>query len=735
MSRRGYPVNDKHAPSGSELATSKTCCLDDLEGIEAWDKVEAVKQTSPREDTDKETCCPPQRVSTCNKLLWGSRLELRHTVREGLSLASFSQPFLPRTNAQALRATTLVQKLLATHHWLTALDIDSDSFKGCETRFSDALRGNRLIRFLKINFSTFVLHKDICSAITSLPNLKEVECLTDCECPVQFCAALARLLRTSTKLTALRIPKLHMSGTGAVIFLPALVGNSTLEELSFHSSAISEARTEHRSAFANFLAEATTLKKLAVGAYNEVRQLSLKWVLEGLLRNTVITEVALDDFIVDADSSDIMTEVLAQNQTLRILDFSVLTYDAWMSRVGGSTVSCQTDFSAWLTALARNQTLEAVTLPLKVWEPEEWEYLFGILSERAKPFKLTIKGHCSERYLWEKLCGALRRTGMEEQVSFDTTLYILDKHEMIECKAFSKFHSFPYQDDRGEVSRIFRRLPSFSHVTSAHLEIWIPDVDEALSSDIADYIATTTALKELHLTIWLRQLFPGEAKIGWAAILESLRRNRSVNDLRVVTRYMSGPQVQLLAETLNSCRNIRRAHVRVGNPEIAAVFVRRLRDGIAGNYNLLHLTVDGCDLTRSRVSKEWFVIWDTTRRNSDLVARAAQYLNGTLVDRYGAESLERISKHPSLQQEVAHLLSLSEAEAVALVRTELKGIHTLDGFMRVAGVVKDRVSCDRREDGHLQVDDLNEDCWSLVRRHLKVEDVKDPGATTHTVDL
>ncbi|KAL1430289.1 hypothetical protein MTO96_015169 [Rhipicephalus appendiculatus] len=156
-----------------------------------------------------------------------------------------------------------------------------------------------------------------------------------------------------------------------------------------------------------------------------------------------------------------MSEVLARNHTLRILDFSVLTYDAWMSRVGGSTVSCQTDFSAWLTALARNQTLEAVTLPLKVWEPEEWEYLFGILSERAKPFKLTIKGHCSERYLWEKLCGALRRTGMEEQ------------------------------DDRGEVSRIFRRLPSFTHVTSAHLEIWIPDVDEALSSDIAHYIATT----------------------------------------------------------------------------------------------------------------------------------------------------------------------------------------------------------------------------------------------------
>ncbi|KAH8037845.1 hypothetical protein HPB51_018333 [Rhipicephalus microplus] len=402
-----------------------------------------------------------------------------------------------------------------------------------------------------------------------------------------------------------------------------------------------------------------------------------------------------------------------------------------MSRDGGSTMSCQTDFTAWLPALAGNKTLEAVTLPLKVWEPEQWEDLFSILSARQTPLKLTIKGHCSERYLWQKLCGALRRTGMEEQVSFDSTLYILDKHDMIECKAFSKFHSFPYQDDRGEVSRIFRRLPLFSHVTSAHLEIWIPDVDEALSSDIAHYIAEPSALKELHLTIWLRQVFPEAVKIGWAVILESLRRNTSVNDLRVFTRYMSGPDIQLLADTLNSCQNVRRAHVRVAQPEIATVFVRRLCDGIEDNYSILHLTVDGCSLSRSGVGKEWFAVWDTTRRNSDLVARAARYLKGTLVNRDGAESLERIGKYASLQQEVAKLLSVSEVDAAGLIRSQLKRIQSLDGFMRAAGVVKNQVSCKNREDDKLQLDDINEDCWSLIRRHLKVEDVKDPAMTTH----
>ncbi|KAH8037848.1 hypothetical protein HPB51_018336 [Rhipicephalus microplus] len=188
---------------------------------------------------------------------------------------------------------------------------------------------------------------------------------------------------------------------------------------------------------------------------------------------------------------------------------------------------------------------------------------------------------------------------MEKQVSFDTTLYILDKHDMIECKPFSKFHSFPYQDDRGQVSRIFRRLPLFSHVTSAHLEIWIPDVDEALSSYIANYIAKMSALKQLHPSIWLLQVFPEAVKIGWAVILELLRRNTRVNDLHEFTRYMSGPDIQ---------QNVSRAHVRVQQLEIAAVFVRRLRDGNEDNYRLLHLTVDGCSLSRSIVGKEWFAV-------------------------------------------------------------------------------------------------------------------------------
>ncbi|KAH6920766.1 hypothetical protein HPB50_028244 [Hyalomma asiaticum] len=732
MSIPGRQVNDYIAPIESELGACNTSSLADLEGVEARCTGEPIERGSRGQQRDKRTCCSPQQLSTWNKVLWSSRLELRHDVRKGLSLVSTSESFLPRTEPQFLRVTTLINKLFTTQRFLTALDIDTASFNGSEARFSEALRSNHFIRFLKVTISpsALALHKDICTAIATLANLEEVECFTTCNCPVDFCSALAKILRTSTNLTALRIPNLCMNGTTAIRFLPALFANSTLEELSFHSSAITEARPQHRDLFAKFLAGARTMKKFTARSYNEVRPLSLMCVLNGLLLNTTMTEVTLDGFVIDADTADIITYVLTRNRTLRVLDIKALfsaSHDASMSTERGLTTSRQTDFGPWLFALLRNETLQAVTLPLRIWKPQQWENLFQSLQAKASPLKLTIEGDCTERFMWQTLWGALQRSGIEDQVSFDTIFSILDRHEMIECRAISEFYLYPCRD-RGQMSRMFRRLPSFTHVTTAHLSIWIPDEDDGQIADIARYISTTSALKELHLAICLYEPFSEETKIGWAVILESLRQNASVSELRVKAVSMTGPQIELLADALYCKRNVRRLHVRMGIPELATAFVRRLREGIEKNYSILSVTVDCLLLSRSNVYEEWFAIRDVTRRNSDFVARAALFVNRTVVDRYGAEALELVAEQPSLWDELAQQLSVSDAEAAALVRTALRSIHSMDDFMRVAGVVKQRVTCESREDGRMQLEDLNEDCWALVRRLLRVEDVRDTAA-------
>ncbi|XP_070379005.1 uncharacterized protein [Dermacentor albipictus] len=119
----------------------------------------------------------------------------------------------------------------------------------------------------------------------------------------------------------------------------------------------------------------------------------------------------------------------------------------------------------------------------------------------------------------------------------------------------------------------------------------------------------------------------------------------------------------------------------------------------------------------------WFAVWDASRRNYGFIARAAQFLNHARCDRLCAAALDRVSRHPALMAELAEVLSIGEDEAALMVRREFRSIEGLHEFMRLAGVVKQRVTCQPREDGRAQLDDLNSECWCHVRRYLQLDDV------------
>ncbi|KAL1421593.1 hypothetical protein MTO96_023028 [Rhipicephalus appendiculatus] len=92
--------------------------------------------------------------------------------------------------------------------------------------------------------------------------------------------------------------------------------------------------------------------------------------------------------------------------------------------------------------------------------------------------------------------------------------------------------------------------------------------------------------------------------------------------------------------------------------------------------------------------------------------------------RYVTRAVDRVSRYPALLDEVARSAKLDQAELAVLVRDRLREIRSIDGFMRIAGVVKERVICHSTDDGRAQLDDLNENCWSHVLRYLSTDDVK-----------
>ncbi|KAL1467185.1 hypothetical protein MTO96_026242 [Rhipicephalus appendiculatus] len=86
-------------------------------------------------------------------------------------------------------------------------------------------------------------------------------------------------------------------------------------------------------------------------------------------------------------------------------------------------------------------------------------------------------------------------------------------------------------------------------------------------------------------------------------------------------------------------------------------------------------------------------------------------------------SFDRVYRHPALMAELAEVLSIDEAEARERMGQRFRSIEGLHDFMRLTGVVQERVTCLPSEDGSTQLDALDDDCWSHVRRYLQLDDV------------
>ncbi|XP_077522523.1 uncharacterized protein LOC144133354 [Amblyomma americanum] len=676
--------------------------------------------------TERAGCKITAHLSKLNAFFWNARLELRKLcgTPAKLALVSIDEQGLPLPNRKQIRqGAALAHRLLKTHPCLAALDINTSSFKGSETLLRDALEDNASIKSFKIHFSGLVRREDFCSAIPSLMNLEHLEGSTAEDCPVALSSAITEALQRAASLRILRVPNLRMKGSNANEFFAALTASCCLEELSLHASMISEASLAYRAEFSRYVAATRTLTKLSVDSHNELRQNTMKWILEGLLENRTVTEVSLTDFVIDPESAAVMTEVLARNSILRRLNITTAALGAWerLQVDVASTADC----SPWLHALAENGTLEAIALPLASFEPESWQLLFRALSTKNSLMTLTISGLRSQRYLWEKASEALISSGAEDNVSFETTINVVQNRESLRCRGFSQIYAFAYRDTWVEVDRTLVQISSLTHITSAHLEIWLPGVDKTMCMAIAHYISATASLRKLQITVWLRNIFREPTKECCQAICGALRQNASITELRVLAKLMDDDEVELLADAVRGSRNIRRVHLTAGEPRIAVAFVRRLRFSIEDHRNLVNVTVDGCELSGGHLATDLFVIHDTARRNADAVAWASDFVVGAVYDRYSACALERVARHPALQDELAEQLSVSRAEATDLVRRGLRRTQSMDDFMRLAGVVRERVKCHAFEDGRAQLDSLNEYCWIAIRRYLDLNDIQE----------
>ncbi|KAH7950357.1 hypothetical protein HPB49_023012 [Dermacentor silvarum] len=717
-------------PMTTDRADSLNVCdvgLADIEGMKGFFSGEAIDHDSPCTATEDRTCQIARHLTVWNEVLSQAKLELRESARTraGMTVASIDCPYVRDHSLDTLhRVATLLHCLVKKHHCVTHLDVTMGRLNLYDELLCDALRGNQFIETLKLRDSIkwgLSPHRNFCAVVPTLRNLKHFECTSEAECRQSFLDAVTSLLLTTKSLTSLHVPNLNMKRSEAKAFLTATTACSSLRELSLNFEVVASAPEEICATFAEYLKSSTALTTLNFVGKGYLYCTSMQLILRGLVENRTIAKLDFRTAFVAQQCVEAVTAIFAKNRTLRSVHivpdcpssysyFYHMGYFIW---------------NGWLTSLTQNETLQELTLPFYIWRPEQWALFFRALSTKQNLKHVIIGGGVTRTVALQEVCEALRESGAEEKVVFGPQLgvscYRHDFH-------FLRYRCFrdvvASQGDGGTdappLGRLLHQLCSLNHVTSLTVSIDPGTYTEDLSSALTDYVGTTTTLKKLRLISESAASTLNETDLAWTSVVESLSRNSSLAELGVSATCMSKDDSERMADAVKHSENIRRFSVSVQKGWHMTAFVSRLSEGISGNYSLLRAEFPGY------MNKDSFAVWDTARRNSSLVARASQFLAGAHPDNgwRWSESCGTVLCWRNLPKSSPS----AKDEAAAALRDEVGSFEGMHDFMRLAGVVKERVTCHHREDGRKQLDDLNEHCWIAIRRYIVLGDVVDVDA-------
>ncbi|KAH7985072.1 hypothetical protein HPB52_024327 [Rhipicephalus sanguineus] len=321
----------------------------------------------------------------------------------------------------------------------------------------------------------------------------------------------------------------------------------------------------------------------------------------------------------------------------------------------------------FLEALAANSTLKSLELRV-CWTPDTARGPFGeyVRSNRLIT-NLTL------------LCDDVDREGLflDETLVHNGTLSTLEIQKVCGGERTTRF-----------LTRIIAECAALKKLT------------------ICEYIQATTALRELSLRVPRPQCARSAATLScWTLLFQSISANTSI--------------------AVGLSRNISRASLQLDiNEPNATGFVVALSEVISDNYNLVEVSLYSLDVD-AEATRSWFTIMDTTRRNSGLVNRAVVFKQSCPLDWYTATALEKVSRHPALLKVLAEKEGIAACDVARMVRSRLCSVDGLHDFMRLSGVVKERVTCvPPIGDSSKQLADLHIDCWRVLRRYLSFDDVK-----------
>ncbi|KAH7944182.1 hypothetical protein HPB52_016808 [Rhipicephalus sanguineus] len=658
--------------------------------------------------THNDKVCPiNDYLPICNGLLFDVGMELRE---QGGSLSlvcfhAYEADVMPPPDADLCRANTFLRWLLRTHVCIAGLELQYKWLTAHSQVVLDELPENSRLKKLRLAFSYGDNAKTHFAKL--LPRLR---CLEELDCFMSpsedvLVDAVSALVRSTTSLTSLVFRACFDHGQPPKTFIDALAENSTLKSVEMWANWNT---AEPPGCLAEYVMSNRLLTTLTLFSEHTDRQeLSLD---EALVRNSTLSTLRIGTLCGGETTVRFLTRILAECPSIRKLSLGGLR-DTYVNIPGTTMTRCT-------EAMARNETLEELELSYSLWHQQNWIAFLAFLPKNKHLKKLEVSSHSRTDYATIlHVLQALANTDSSGRISFGSYTHESAEVGLMRFRAFSGINFFGTASMKVYALQL---LPAFDHFTSVSLGFYYSN--KRVFSYLAKYIRATTTLKQL----WLFATRRGEAASSsyWTLLFESISANTSITYL-IFDGGDNFAYSGRLASTVGLSKYITRVtYIQNGSGWNPASFVLPLSDSIGGNYNLLEVRLTSAKLA-AEARRSLFAIRETTRRNSGLLERAASAFNQTTpLDWYTATALEKVSRHPVLVREIAEKGGIAADEVATMIRSHLKSVEGLNDFMRLTGVIKERVTCAAPVDGFsMQLQGLNNDCWRLVRRYLNFDDV------------
>ncbi|KAH7943009.1 hypothetical protein HPB52_003992 [Rhipicephalus sanguineus] len=675
---------------------------------------------TPCTSSEGRLCDIFQDLRLLNESFWSVGFELRELSPGTLSLVQIPEAHCCSGKAKEKEAAKILHCLLTHHRCIVSVDLNDELLKRHQQMISGALRKCVSLRKLKLCMPGYATKASL-RIVSRLPQFSQVQEVVLCGVPVDRRSAqgLSTFLADTRSLTTFNMADLYIGNENATVIMQGLKQNATITTLSVNTDLMCRKLSEGCSMLSGYLRVNKTLRTLSVKSSFRNSLSDLDVITGPLCHNTTLSELNLIGMNLDLCNYGLITGMLGKNQTLKRFhmvdcfhdDYSIDTNPGVRAFRDGSS-----PFHMWLVALAENEALEELTLDLSWIEPDDCDPLFKALARHASLRKVTIHNigdNCVARS-----CRAIRDTGVRER-------FLVAKHhvsedsvvELPECRELSSV-GVDYSNSEREcelLNNALLLLATCNHVKSVSIRMREASFKGSVSSLIVAYINNTTALRELDLSFIHQACTAFEPK---QALLQALSNNKTIRRLSIDGTSFDEAETEMLTNMMLSSRTLRDVSLPNDYHSVLSL-TRMLSTEISKNLSLLRIDVGPFD---ARCVGDKFAIADVARRNATLVMRAAHFVTGTR-HKFCAAAAERVQLSPGLVMKVQELESIDEEEAVSRIKRSLKDIVSLDDFMRLAGVVKDTVSCHRRDDGQKQLSDLNFDCLLHIRQYLNLDDI------------